>query len=66
MKNLIICNTQIKIVRVIKSIRMQLAGHVERLGKRRGEYRISVRKHEGKRQLGTPRRRWKDNIMMDL
>jgi len=33
---------------------------------RRGVYRILVRKLEGKRQLGRPRRRWEDNIKMDL
>jgi hypothetical protein len=33
---------------------------------RRGVYRVSVRKPEGKRLLGKPRRRWDDNIKMDL
>jgi hypothetical protein len=33
---------------------------------RRGVYRVLVGKHEGKRQLGRPRRRWEDNIKMDL
>jgi hypothetical protein len=53
-------------VRVIKSIRIRWTGHVERMGGRRGEYRFSVGKPEGKRQLGTTRRRWKDNIEIDL
>jgi hypothetical protein len=33
---------------------------------RRGAYRVLVGKHEGKRPLGRPRRRWKDNNKMDL
>jgi len=36
------------------------------MGERRGVYRVLVRKREGKRTLGRPRRRWEDNIMMDL
>jgi hypothetical protein len=36
------------------------------MGKRRVEYRLLVRKPEGKRPLGRPRRRWVDNIKMDL
>ena len=47
------------IVRVIKSRRMRWAGHVARMGEKRGAYR-------GKRPLGRPRRRWMDNIRMDL
>ena len=39
------------IVRVIKSRRMRWAGHVARMGERRGVYRVLVGKHEGKRQL---------------
>jgi hypothetical protein len=35
-------------------------------GERRGVYRVLVVKPEGKRQLGRPRRRWEDNIKMDL
>ena len=45
---------------------MRLAGHVARMGERRGVYRVLVGKPEGKRPLGRPRRRWKDNIKMDL
>ena len=37
-----------------------------RLGEKRGVYRVLVGKPEGKRPLGTPRRRWEDNIKMDL
>ena len=56
----------VNIVRVIKSRRMRWAGHVARMGEERGAYRVLVRKPEGKRPLGRPRRRWVDNIRMDL
>ena len=36
------------------------------MGERRGVHRILVGKHKGKRPLGRPRRRWEDNIKMDL
>ena len=54
------------IMRVIKSRRMRWAGHVARMGEERGVYRVLVGKLEGKRPLGRPRRRWVDNIRMDL
>jgi len=54
------------IVRVIKSRRMRWFGHVARMGEERGVYRVLVGKPEGKRPLGRPRRRWVDNIRMDL
>ena len=54
------------IVRVIKSRRMRCAGHVARMGEERGVYRFLMRKPEGKRTLGRPRRRWVDNIRTDL
>jgi hypothetical protein len=54
------------IVRVIKSRRMKWAGYVARMGERKLLYRVLVGKPEGKRQLGRPRRRWKDNIKTDL
>jgi hypothetical protein len=54
------------IVRVIKSRRMRWAGHVARIGEERGMYRVWVGKPEGKRTLGRPRRRWEDNIRVDL
>ena len=54
------------IVRVIKSRRMSWARHVVRMGEERGVYRVLVGKPEGKRPLGRPRRRWVDNIRMDL
>jgi hypothetical protein len=54
------------IIRVIKSRRLRWAGHVARMGERRGAYRALVGKPEGKRPLGRLRRRWEDNIKMDL
>jgi hypothetical protein len=55
-----------KILRVITARRMRWAGHVARMGEGRGVYRVLVGKPEGKRPLGRPRRRWEDNIKMDL
>jgi hypothetical protein len=54
------------IVRVVKSRRMRWAGHVARMGEGRGVHRVLVGKPEGKRPLGRPRRRWEDNINMDV
>jgi len=54
------------VVRVIKSRRMRWAGHLARMGERRGVYRVLVGKPEVKRSLGRPRLRWEDNIKMDL
>jgi hypothetical protein len=54
------------IVRVIKSRRMRWAGHVARMGEGRRVYMVLVGSPEGKRPLGRPRRRWEDNIKMDL
>ena len=54
------------IVGVIISRRMRLAGHVKRVGWRRGVYWVLVWRPEGKRPLGRPRLRWEDNIKMDL
>ena len=54
------------IVRVIKSRRMGWAVHVAYMGERRGVYRVLVGKPEGKRPLGRPRRRWWNNIKIDL
>jgi len=51
---------------VIKSRRIGLTGHVARVVKERGLYRVLVGKPEGRRPLGRPRRRWVDNIRMDL
>jgi hypothetical protein len=54
------------IIRMIKSKRMRLTGHVARMGEKMNEYRIFVGKSEGKTPLGRPRRRWMHNIKMDL
>jgi hypothetical protein len=54
------------IVTVIKSRRMGWAAHVARMGEGRGVYRVLVGKPEGRRPLRRPRRRWEDNIKMDL
>jgi len=53
-------------VRVVKSRRIRWAGHVARMGEDRGVQRVLVGKPKGKRPLGRPRRRWEDNIKMDL
>jgi hypothetical protein len=53
------------IVRVIKA-RMRWAEHVARMGEMRGTYDILVGRPEGRRPLGRPRRRWEDNIKMNL
>jgi hypothetical protein len=54
------------ITRMIKSRRMRWAGHVARMGETRDACRILVGKPEGKRPLGRRRRKWVDNIKMDL
>jgi GH43 family beta-xylosidase len=54
------------IIRIIKSVRMRLAGHVARMDQKRNAYRILVGEPEGKRPLGRPRRKWVDNIKMVL
>ena len=54
------------IVRMIKSRRMRWAGHVARMGEKRGVYRVLLGKPEGRRPLGSPGHRWVDNIRMDL
>ena len=54
------------VLRVIKSRRMRLAGHVARKEEGRGVHKVLVGKPEGKRPLGRPRRRWEDSIKMDL
>ena len=53
-------------VRVVKSRRMRWAGHVARMEEDRGVHRVLVEKPEGRRSLGRPRRRWEDNIKMDI
>jgi hypothetical protein len=61
----ILCSSH-NIVRVIKLKRMRWAGHVACVGKGRGVYRVLVGRSEGKRPLGRPRHRWKDNTRTDL
>jgi hypothetical protein len=53
-------------IRVIKSRRMKLVRHAARMGEMTNAYNILVGKHLRKRQLGRPRRRWEDNIKMNL
>jgi hypothetical protein len=54
------------IVRVIKSKRMRVVRHMARKGVGRGVYEVLVGWPEGKRPLGRLRRRWEDNIKMEL
>jgi hypothetical protein len=58
--------TSLSIIRIIKSRRMRLAGHVARMRVKRNAYMLLAGKPEGKRQLGRPRRRWVFNIRRDL
>jgi hypothetical protein len=52
--------------RIINVRSMRRAGHVARMAKKRNAYRLLVGKPEGRRPLGRPRRKWVDNIRMDL
>jgi hypothetical protein len=54
------------IIRIIKSRRKRWAGHVARMGEKRNVYRLLAGKPEGKKPLRKTRRRWLDNIKMDL
>jgi hypothetical protein len=54
------------IIRIIKYRKMRWVGHFERMGEKRNAYRLLEVKPEGKRPLGRPRRRWVDNIRIDL
>jgi hypothetical protein len=54
------------IIKVIKARRTRWAGHVAHMGEVRGAYSILVGRPEGRRPLGRPRRRWEDNIKLDL
>ena len=54
------------IIRSLKSRRLRWAGHVAHMEQSRNAYRVLVGKPEGKSHLGRPRRRWEDNIRMDL
>jgi hypothetical protein len=55
-----------RIITMIKSRRMRWAGRVAGMVEKRNAHRILVGNPEGKRALGRPRRRWEDNIRMDL
>jgi hypothetical protein len=61
MRSLMICTAHW----VIKS-RMRWAGHIARMGERRGLCRVLVGKPEGQRPFGRHRRRWEENIKMDF
>jgi hypothetical protein len=54
------------IIKIIKSRKMRWEGHVARIGEKRNVYRLLVGMPAEKRLLGRPRRRWIDNIKMDL
>jgi hypothetical protein len=54
------------IIRMIKSRRTRWAGHVARMGKKRNAYRILVGKPEGNTPQRRPRRRWMNNIQIDV
>jgi hypothetical protein len=56
----------LNIFRVLKSRRMRWVGHIAHMGESRDVYMGLAGKHNGKRPLGRPRRRWEDNIKMDL
>jgi hypothetical protein len=58
--------SSLSIIKIVKSRRMRWAGHVVRMGEKRNVYRLLVGKPEGKRPLGRTRRRWVDNVKMDL
>jgi hypothetical protein len=55
-----------KTLRVIITKRMRWAGHVARMGEGRGVYGVFVGRPEGKRPLGRLRRRWENDIKMNL
>ena len=54
------------IIRSLKSRRLRWPGHVARMEQSRNSYRVLMGKPEGKRPFGKIRRRWEDNIKMDL
>ncbi|KAJ4441770.1 hypothetical protein ANN_11628 [Periplaneta americana] len=54
------------IIRNIKTKRLRWAGHIARMGESRNAYRVLVGRPEEKIPLERPRRRWEDNIKLDL
>jgi hypothetical protein len=59
-------NSSPSIIRIMKARRIRWARHVARMGERRNAYRLLVGNPEGKEPIERPRRRWLDNIRMDL
>jgi hypothetical protein len=59
-------NSSPSIIRIIKSRRMRWAEHIARMGEKRNACRLLVGNPEGKSPLGRPRRKWVNNIRMDL
>ena len=59
-------SSSLNIIRVTKSRRMRWVGHVARTKERRGAYRVLVSEPQGRRLFGRPRRRWENNIKIDL
>jgi hypothetical protein len=55
-----------ELIRMIQSRMMRWEGNVAHVEEKRNAYKIFVVKPEGKRPLGRPRRKWEDNIKMDL
>ena len=66
MKSLVICTSYPNIVRMVKSRRMRLEGHVARIREGWGLHRVVVGNREGRRPMGRPRRRREDNINVNL
>ena len=58
--------SSLNIIRNLKSRRLRCARHVARMKQSRNAYRVLVEKPEENRPLRRPRRRWEDNIKMDL
>ena len=56
----------IRVDRVIEPRRLRWTGHVARMKESRSAFKLLTGKPTGKRPLGRPRRRWEDNIRMDL
>ena len=54
------------LIMILNSRRLRWAGHVVRIKESRNAYRVLVGRPEGKRSVGRPRRRWEDNVKMDL
>jgi len=59
-------DSSLYVIQVIKTRGMRWAVHVASVGERRGAYRVLVVKPRGKRPLGRPTCRWKDNIKIDF